>query len=138
MPTQPRIKETCLYVADLARAVRFYTDLFGYTVMVSDERFAALSVAGQDVLLLFLQGGTVEPAVLPNGGVIPPHDGSGQNHLGLAIPMSELAEWESRLAALNIAIESRVTWERGGASLYFRDPDGHLLELLTPGIWPIY
>ena len=108
------------------------------TVMVSDERFAALSVAGQDVLLLFLQGGTVEPAVLPNGGVIPPHDGSGQNHLGLAIPMTELAEWESRLAERGIAIESRVTWERGGVSLYFRDPDGHLLELLTPGIWPIY
>lgn len=138
MPTQPRIKETCLYVADLARAVRFYTDLFGYAVMVADDRFAALSVAGKDVLLLFLQGGTVEPAILPNGGVIPPHDGSGQNHLGLAIPMSELAEWESRLGERGIAIESRVTWERGGVSLYFRDPDGHLLELLTPGIWPIY
>jgi catechol 2,3-dioxygenase-like lactoylglutathione lyase family enzyme len=138
MTKQPRIKETCLYVADLSRAIEFYTQLFGYEVMVSDDRFAALSVAGQDVLLLFVQGGTLEPAVLPNGGVIPPHDGSGQNHLGLAVLMSELAEWESRLAERNIAIESRVTWERGGVSLYFRDPDGHLLELLTPGIWPIY
>ncbi len=26
----------------------------------------------------------------------------------------------------------------GGTSLYFRDPDGHLLELVTPGIWSIY
>jgi catechol 2,3-dioxygenase-like lactoylglutathione lyase family enzyme len=138
MPNPPRIKETCLYVADLPRAVRFYVELFGYEVMVSDERFAALSVAGQDVLLLFLQGGTVEPAVLPNGGVIPPHDGTGQNHLGLAIAKDELAEWESRLMERGIAIESRVNWERGGVSLYFRDPDGHLLELLTPGIWPIY
>jgi catechol 2,3-dioxygenase-like lactoylglutathione lyase family enzyme len=138
MPTPPRIKETCLYVTDLSLAVKFYTELFEYRVMVSDDRFAALNVAGKDVLLLFLQGGTVEPAILPNGGVIPPHDGSGQNHLGLAIPMSELAEWESCLAERGIAIESRVTWERGGISLYFRDPDGHLLELLTPGIWPIY
>jgi catechol 2,3-dioxygenase-like lactoylglutathione lyase family enzyme len=95
-------------------------------------------VAGQDVLLLFLKGGTLEPAVLPNGDVIPPHDGSGQNHLGLAIAKDELAEWESRLAERGIAIESRVRWERGGVSIYFRDPDGHLLELLTPGIWPIY
>jgi catechol 2,3-dioxygenase-like lactoylglutathione lyase family enzyme len=134
----PRIKETCLYVADLPRATRFYTDLFGYTVMASDERFTALSVAGLDVLLLFLEGGTLEPAVLPNGGVIPPHDGSGTTHLGLAIPMSELTVWEARLAVRNIAIESRVTWDRGGVSLYFRDPDGHLLELLTPGVWPIY
>jgi catechol 2,3-dioxygenase-like lactoylglutathione lyase family enzyme len=138
MPAPPRIKETCLYVADLAQSVKFYTELFGYEVMASDDRFAALSVAGQDVLLLFLQGGTVEPAVLPNGGVIPPHDGGGQNHLGLAIPTSEFAAWESRLAERNIAIESRVAWDRGGTSLYFRDPDGHLLELLTPGIWPVY
>jgi catechol 2,3-dioxygenase-like lactoylglutathione lyase family enzyme len=106
--------------------------------MVSDDRFAALSVAGQDVLLLFLEGATVEPAVLPNGGVIPPHDGRGTTHLGLAIAKSELAEWKSRLVERGIAIESRVTWERGGESIYFRDPDGHLLELLTPGIWPIY
>jgi catechol 2,3-dioxygenase-like lactoylglutathione lyase family enzyme len=138
MLNPPRIKETCLYVAELPRAIRFYTDLFGYTVMASDERFAALSVAGQDVLLLFLNGGTIEPAVLPNGDVIPPHDGSGQTHLGLAVSKDELSTWEARLAERGIAIESRVHWERGGESIYFRDPDEHLLELLTPGVWPIY
>ena len=37
-----------------------------------------------------------------------------------------------------IEIESRVTWPGGGTSLYFRDPEGHLLELLTPGVWQIY
>ncbi|MDQ3753396.1 MAG: glyoxalase, partial [Acidobacteriota bacterium] len=29
-------------------------------------------------------------------------------------------------------------WNRGGTSLYFRDPDNHLLELATPGLWAIY
>ena len=23
-------------------------------------------------------------------------------------------------------------------SIYFRDPDGHLLELATPGLWSVY
>ena len=47
-------------------------------------------------------------------------------------------EWETRLGEKGIAIEGRTQWARGGQSLYFRDPDGHLLELATPGIWQTY
>jgi len=49
-----------------------------------------------------------------------------------------LAEWEALLAKNKVLIESRVRWERGGHSVYFRDPDGHLIELATPGVWAIY
>ena len=31
-----------------------------------------------------------------------------------------------------------MKWPRGGESLYFRDPDGHLVELATPGLWANY
>ena len=41
-------------------------------------------------------------------------------------------------ASRGVAIEGRNDWERGGRSIYFRDPDGHLLELATPGLWSIY
>jgi catechol 2,3-dioxygenase-like lactoylglutathione lyase family enzyme len=37
-----------------------------------------------------------------------------------------------------IAIEERTKWEGGGESLYFRDPDRHLLKVVTPGTWSIY
>ena len=37
-----------------------------------------------------------------------------------------------------IALEEKRNWELGGCSLYFRDPDRHLLELATPGVWSIY
>ena len=86
------------------------------------------------MLLLFQRGGTTRPVPLPFG-VIPPHDGAGNLHFAFSIPERELPAWEARLAELRIAIESRVRWPRGATSLYFRDPDGHLVELATPGLW---
>src|SRR5262245_52124600 len=137
MPTLTGVLETALYVADLPRSVRFYQTLFDLEVLAADDRFCALNVAGRQVLLLFARGASLTPAVLP-GGTIPPHDGSGRLHLALAIPAADLGEWERRLEAKGVPIESRVSWPRGGRSLYFRDPDGHLVELATPGLWAVY
>jgi len=49
-----------------------------------------------------------------------------------------LEAWGKWLAENGVPVESKVKWERGGQSLYFRDPDGNLLELVTPGAWAIY
>jgi len=124
-------------VEDVERAARFYENIFGFTRITSDDRFCAFDVAGRDVLLLFRRGSTLEPVRIP-GGVIPGHGGNGHLHLAFAIPADDLAAWEERLTSAHIAVESRVRWERGGISIYFRDLDGHLIELVTPGTWPIY
>lgn len=137
MPSLNGVLETSLYVADLDRSVRFYRDLFGFDVLAADERFRALHVTGQQVLLLFRKGLSDKPSVVP-GGVIPGHDGSGRLHLTFAVVAAELPAWEERLRGQGIAVESTVTWPRGGTSIYFRDPDGHLLELATPGVWRVY
>jgi catechol 2,3-dioxygenase-like lactoylglutathione lyase family enzyme len=105
--------------------------------LTQDRRFCALDVSGRQVLLLFRKGETRTPVATP-GGTIPPHDGDGHLHVAFAIGMDELDAWERRLQSQNMAVESRVNWGRGGKSIYFRDPDGHLLELATPGLWPIY
>jgi catechol 2,3-dioxygenase-like lactoylglutathione lyase family enzyme len=72
------------------------------------------------------------------GGVVPPHDAGGPGHLAFAMDTADIPVWEARLAELGIPIESRVTWERGGYSLYFRDPDNRSVELASPGIWASY
>jgi len=94
-------------------------------------------VAGRDVLLVFCKGTTGQTVVLPSG-TIPGHGGDGVLHVAFAIGKDELERWETHLVSRGVAIEGRNNWERGGRSLYFRDPDGHLLELATPGLWSIY
>ncbi len=137
-PSQLRdLKETALYVDDLERARSFYCGVLGLRVLFSDARFCALDVNGKHVLLLFLRGASLQEAKLP-GGVIPPHDGSGPVHIGFAVEVGEFAQWESHLSGSGVSILSQVKWPRGGRSIYFRDPDGHLLEILTPGVWETF
>ena len=102
------------------------------------ERFQAFDAGASRVLLLFKRGGTLTPQPVPSGGVIPPHDGNGPLHIGFAIASADYDTWCARLLARGVAIESETQWERGGRSVYFRDPDNHLVELVTPGIWPNY
>ena len=131
------VVETCLYSGDLPRSVWFYKDQLGLRLLESSERFCVLSVADKQVLLIFRSGGTMEPIPTP-GGMIPPHDAAGQLHLAFAVSKEDLGGWEKHLTDRGIAIESKVTWPGGGQSIYFRDPDNHLLELATPGIWEVY
>lgn len=137
-PAITGILETALYARDLSRAVAFYRDVLGFEKIAGDEqRFAAFRGGERQVLLIFQHGATQEPAPAPKG-LIPPHDSTGSLHVGFAIAPENYDAWKWHLAAAGVLIESETEWARGGRSLYFRDPDGHLLELVTPGIWPNY
>ncbi|HCF28157.1 MAG TPA: glyoxalase [Cyanobacteria bacterium UBA11049] len=137
------IVESVLYVEDLAHSVKFYQDLFGFEQEIRDEMICVLRVPNRQALILFPKSVATEPGrkTSPVGtveGVIPPHGGSGRLHVAFSIAASDLEEWEQRLTERNIPIDSKVNWKRGGWSLYFRDPDEHLLELITPGLWSFY
>ncbi len=131
-----RILETGIDCDDLPATAAFYTTLLGVTPMLDTERLVVLDV-GDGTLLLLFQRGNAEALETP-GGLIPGHTSGGPGHFAFAIDAGELSRWESRLAALGVSIESRVAWERGGTSLYFRDPDNRSVELATPGVWPTY
>jgi catechol 2,3-dioxygenase-like lactoylglutathione lyase family enzyme len=131
-----RILETALYCEDLAGTAAFYQSLLDLKPMLSGDRLVALDAGQQTVLLLFQRGNS--GALETPGGLVPGHDGSGPVHLAFAVDTEDLPAWETRLAKLAVLIESRVRWDRGGSSLYVRDPDGRSVELATPGIWPNY
>jgi catechol 2,3-dioxygenase-like lactoylglutathione lyase family enzyme len=139
-----RLLETALYVADVDRSCDFYERVLGLgpdvgitTEKDKEKRFRSLQIPGGQVLLLFPRGFAPTTAVLP-GGTIPPHDGSGRLHLAFAISAAEIDAWRAHLQTHGVSIVGEMEWPRGGTSLYFRDPDGHLVEIATPGLWSIY
>jgi catechol 2,3-dioxygenase-like lactoylglutathione lyase family enzyme len=130
-PKSDGILETSLYVSDVPRSVRFYEETLGFRVISEfGERGCAMQAGARQVLLLFKKGAwrAIQSA----------HDGDGELHVAFAIPSAELANWESWLQTRGIAVEEKRKWEKGGWSLYFRDPHRHLIELATPGTWSIY
>jgi len=135
MPNVNGISETALYVDDINRSVKFYETIFSFEVMQTEERLAALNIKKGQVLLLFKKGASVKPLKTP-GGIIPPSDCKGESHLAFSVTRAELDQWEKWLSENNVQIESRVRWDRGGESIYFRDPDNHSIELGSPVIWP--
>lgn len=136
-PAIDGLLETALYVSDMERSVLFFRDLLGLPPMLESDRLTALNAGRGGVLLLFLRGASCEDMAGP-GGVVPGHDGAGPLHMAFAIPADAYDRWRARLAEAGIPMRGEMRWPRGGRSLYFEDPDGHVLELATPGLWPNY
>jgi catechol 2,3-dioxygenase-like lactoylglutathione lyase family enzyme len=130
-PKTEGILESSLYVEDVTRSARFYEKIFGFRV-ISDfgERGCAMESGTRQVLLLFTKSGL--------RAIRSPHHGDGELHVAFAIRAEELTAWEDWLAENGIAVEEKRAWDLGGQSIYFRDPDRHLIEIATPGVWSIY
>lgn len=134
-PAIDGLLETALYVDDMARSVAFFRDLLGLWPMLEGERLTAFDAGRQGVLLVFARGKSIED--MPSErGVVPGHDGHGPLHMAFAIPEAEYEPWKGHLAEAGVTLRGEMQWPRGGRSLYFEDPDGHVLELATPGLWP--
>jgi catechol 2,3-dioxygenase-like lactoylglutathione lyase family enzyme len=132
------ILETALYVTDLERSAAFYERVMGFRRQFSDERLIGMAVQeARQVLLLFKEGASTRPSPA-HDGLIPPHDGHGTLHLAFAVAAGDLQEWRDKLSAEGVPIESELHTDKGATSIYFRDPDGHLVELASPGLWPNY
>lgn len=126
------IHEAALYVRDLAAAERFWRRL-GFPLITRTPGKHAFFRVGTDVLLLF------DPAVTrEQTGKVPPHGAEGAGHVAFDVPdASALDAWRARLAEAEVDVESEFEWPTGGRSLYFRDPDGNSIELITRGVWGV-
>ncbi|MDR3634087.1 MAG: VOC family protein [Isosphaeraceae bacterium] len=122
--------EAAAYVDDLDRAEHFYRDVLGLPLLGKEAgRQVFFQVGDRAVLLLFLPESTLK------GDHLPPHGARGPGHFALGIPAESLDSWRTRLSNFGVPVEHEESWPAGGHSLYFRDPAGNLVELVTPGIW---
>lgn len=124
------IVETAVYVDDLDAAIAFYRDVLGLELRGHEpNRHAFFRVGTASMLLLFIAETTRK------GDLLPSHGATGAGHFAFGIPAGSLTHWRDRLTRHGVVIEKEVAWPRGGRSLYFRDPAGNTVEVLTPGLW---
>lgn len=129
--------ETVIYVDDLSRAHAFYGGILGLERVREMPRMMTYVVAPAQVLLVFNRAESRSDLNTPEG-MIPGHYANGPAHFAFAIDAERYDAWKAHLEASGVAIRSEVSWSRGGKSLYFDDPDGNVVELATPGLWPNY
>ena len=89
-----------------------------------------MEIADGRVLLLFKKGASIQDTVT-SFGTIPATDGQGQLHVAFGISSDAVTTWRDHLGKCGVPVESTVSWPEGGVSLYFRDPDQHVLEFKT-------
>jgi catechol 2,3-dioxygenase-like lactoylglutathione lyase family enzyme len=123
------VVETAIYLDDLDAAEAFYRDVLGLEVIGKEEGRHVFFRVGDGVLLAFSPEATLQ------GDKLPPHGTTGPGHLALGVRVEDLDGWRSRLGGAGVVVEKEMTWPRGGRSLYFRDPAGNSVELVTPGNW---
>lgn len=122
--------ETAIYVDDLDEAEAFYRDVLDLPVIGKESgRHVFFRVGISNVLLAFFAEATLK------GDPLPSHGAKGPGHFALGIDAGDLDAWRQRLKEKGVGIEKEMDWPRGGKSVYFRDPAGNSVELVTPGIW---
>jgi catechol 2,3-dioxygenase-like lactoylglutathione lyase family enzyme len=125
-----RIKETCIYIHDLAKAKDFYHGVLSLPIINYVEEKHLFLKAGQSVLLLF------NPEDSKNKNSPPAHYGSGRQHFAFEVDEVKYVESKSEIQRKGIEIIDEITWKSGKKSFYFLDPEGNVLEILPEkGIW---
>lgn len=129
MPSVEHLVEAAIYADDLDKAESFYRNVLGLEMLTKEPGRHVFFRVGEAVLLVFRAEETL------TGGMLPAHGARGPGHFALGIPTESLDAWKEHMRVHGVEIEKEVEWPRGGKSLYFRDPAGNSVELVTRGLW---
>ncbi len=107
------LRHISLKTRDLKKSERFYTEVLGLKIAfrVPPKRIFLCSPKGEDLLDFVKSNEKFRPT-------------QGLDHFGFKVSRAILKSIEKRLKKNRARIESR----RGRSSIYFRDPNGYLVE----------
>jgi catechol 2,3-dioxygenase-like lactoylglutathione lyase family enzyme len=131
-----KIIETCIYSPDLKLTKDFYMNRLGLDLVSEEEGRHVFLKAGKSMLLIFNPENTrisINSIFPVHGAITPPSS----IHFALEIEQVDYEATKNVLIQNRIPIEKEMRWGSGGKSIYFRDPVGNLVEIVTKGQWPV-
>jgi len=111
------IDHVVLHVKDLARSKKFYIELLGMEVEHESSWQLFLKCGNQGVALFEVEDGSKI------------HGGNEVNHMALRLKSGEHEKVKAVLEEAGCEVSGRRSDPH---CIYFSDPDGHRLQLLTP------
>ena len=111
------VDHVVLHVDDVERSKKFYTEILGMTIYREED--------GQ----VFLHAGQQGLALFRSPGGAPPTAGRDLNHLALNVVAGTYETLKAELERRGVVVTGRPGDDR---CIYFRDPDGHRLQLVVP------
>ena len=110
------VDHVVLHVDDVRRSKKFYTEILGMTSYREDN--------GQ----VFLHAGRQGVALFKKADDAPLTAGNDLNHLALNVADGTYETLKTELEAQGVKVTGRPGEDR---CIYFRDPDGHRLQLVV-------
>jgi catechol 2,3-dioxygenase-like lactoylglutathione lyase family enzyme len=110
------IDHIVLHCRDVARSTKFYTEILGMKVYREGGGRVFMHAGSQGVALFERDGET-------------PAAGGDLNHLALNVAAGSYETLKAELERHGVAVSGRPGEDH---CIYFRDPDGHRLQLMVP------
>jgi catechol 2,3-dioxygenase-like lactoylglutathione lyase family enzyme len=121
-----RLDHFGIEVSDLARAERFYTEVLGLSVVTHLGDQVLLDCGGQNLALF----GVARPPVAPEERQARISHPLGRGHHAFRVSRADFAAARERLAEAGVESARPIDWGDHDC-VYFLDPDGNLLELVS-------
>lgn len=119
----PSLDHIGIYVRDLERSLSFYRGVLGFT------QRQRLSMGASKIAVLEIGGGLLEIIQRPEA----PAEAPKGRWSHIAFHIDDYDDLESKLEGMGIELR-KVTLDNGLRIAFFKDPDGHDIEMMEGGL----